>query len=127
MVTVQRCVNSVEFNSDSPQALVCFYHEPSSRCSRWLAAVVTCHGQVKGGWGAIAAYPRAQERNAERKGQSRSEKAGLPRYLAEKPPVRRCGPLPQLIGLDGLVVSMRSNAHPFGPQKRKYIDREQED
>ena len=66
-------------------------------------------------------------RKSERKEQSRREKAGLPCYLAEKPPFRRSGPLPQLIGLDGLIISMKSNALFFGPQKRKYIDREQDD
>jgi hypothetical protein len=57
----------------------------------------------------------------ERIAQARRERAGLPRFKAESPPVRHCGPLLPIASLKGDILSTKSNLHPFGPQKRKYI------
>ena len=47
--------------------------------------------------------------------------AGHHKHRAEVPPLRFFGPLWPLINTSGAVVDESSNAHPFGPRKRKYV------
>ena len=65
-------------------------------------------------------YELREVQQRERIEQSRREKAGLPRFKAESPPVRHYGPLLPIVSLRGDILSTKSNLHPFGPQKRKY-------
>ena len=48
------------------------------------------------------------------------ERAGLGTNLVDTPAHRLKGPLWQHIDFDGTFISVKSNRHPFGPQKRKY-------
>ena len=52
------------------------------------------------------------------------ERAGISSTFAEVPAFRVPGPLHQIFDYDGTVVATTSNKHPFGPQKRKYLDTE---
>jgi hypothetical protein len=49
------------------------------------------------------------------------ERAGVTQHKVDRPPIRVAGPLWLMIDLQGNRVDTSSNAHPFGPQKRKYI------
>ena len=55
---------------------------------------------------------RAEEYRRERRGQSR--------YLAEIPACRSFGPLRPIVNLQGEVIDVECNLHPFGPKRRKY-------
>ena len=48
------------------------------------------------------------------------ERAGVTQHKVDRPPILVAGPLWLLIDLKGSRVETSSNAHPFGPQKRKY-------
>ena len=65
-------------------------------------------------------------RSAERTLEAVREKEGVSRHLAEDASVRLCGPIWPIIDLTGVLVPETSKLHPFGPHKRKYIDREVE-
>ena len=60
-------------------------------------------------------------RTADRVQEAIREKAGLPRYLAERLKYRVPGPLWPFVDTDGTVILETSNLHPFGPKRRKYL------
>ena len=50
------------------------------------------------------------------------ERAGISSSFAEALAFRVLGPLHQIYDFDGAVVVTTSSKHPFGPQRRKYLD-----
>lgn len=59
---------------------------------------------------------------AERVFTSVRERAGMSHFLAETPVFRTVGPMWRAFDYDGTIAPTSSNKHPFGPQKRKYLD-----
>ena len=50
------------------------------------------------------------------------ERTGISATYAEVPVFRVPGPLMVIYDFDSTIVPSSSNRHPFGPQKRKYLD-----
>ena len=58
---------------------------------------------------------------AERLVQAKNVAAGLPRFHAAVPPFRMPGPILPIVDFQGDVVGEKSPLHPYGPQKKKYV------
>ena len=112
-----------------------WYAQPSNVCQCCLLRFCTRRGLVKHlKWGkgicllnsllrvpTVAPVDMEAALAAERLVQAKNVAAGLPRFHAAVPPFRMPGPILPIVDFQGDVVGEKSPLHPYGPQKKKYV------